>query len=142
MILLSSDQPHGPPPVLIAHFVSLLLKIVFCHLKVKCVSLDKKKEEGRKAKNSHSGRASRNLASFLHAIEFPTAMCVSLAFHVIIIEFSTSCPNEKRGAHQRRRRAANFADFGNVVWERGGVNKDMLIESAIYQRRKDKWLKI
>lgn len=98
-------------------------------------SLDEKKEKGRKAKNSHTSRTSRNLASFLHAIEFPTAMCVSLAFHVIIIEFSTPCPDEIRGAHQWRRRAANFADFGNVVRERGWVDQDMLIESAIYQRR-------
>lgn len=87
--------------------------------------------EKRRSHHSHTSRTSRNLSSFPHAFEFPAAIRFGLAFHVIIIIIFATRADKICSAHQWRRRRADFSDFGDMVWQWGGVDEECLIESAI-----------
>lgn len=95
--------------------------------------------------HSHASRTPRNFPPFPHAFKFSPAVGFSLAFHIIVIKSLTPCTDKKRGAHQWRRRRANFGDFGNALREGSGVDKDRLIETfsrlVVLATGKKMWIK-
>ena len=79
---------------------------------------------------SHTGRAPRDFPPFPHTLLLAPPICIRLAFHEIITIGFTSCADKIRCAHQWGRARANLLDFGNVVRERGCVDKIALVESV------------
>lgn len=53
------------------------------------------------------------------------------AHHVVVIVGFAAGADEEGGAHQGAGSRANFVDFGDVVWEGGGVDEDLLVESRV-----------
>lgn len=78
----------------------------------------------------HTGGASCDLATLLHAVDLALSIGIGLAHHVVVIVRLASCADEERGREQGSRTGADFLDLGNVVRERGGVDEDVLVESG------------
>lgn len=57
-------------------------------------------------------------------------MRLGLALHEVVIVGGAAGADEEGGAEQRRGRGANLGHFGDVIWERGRVEEDGLVESV------------
>jgi hypothetical protein len=62
-----------------------------------------------------------DLPSLFHALKLASTLRILLAFHVIVIEWSTSRSNEKGSTHQRGGSSSNLLDFGNAIRQRGEI---------------------
>ncbi len=82
-------------------------------------------------KNVHAPRASGNAAAFLHALKLAPAGVLGLALHVVIVVVPAAGADEEGGREEGGRTGANLLDLGDGVWQRGGVEEDVLIEAAI-----------
>lgn len=88
------------------------------------------KEKQRKGSDIHTGRAAGNLSAFFHTLELPTTIRIGLALHVVIIKSPAPISDEVGSAHKRCGSHTDLIHLRDVIGHRGGVNKDMLIESA------------
>ena len=79
---------------------------------------------------SHASRTSGCFPPFLHAFDLALAVCLSLAYHIVIIEGFTSCTYEEGGAEERSGAGTEFFDLGDGVWQWGRVDQNLLIESV------------
>lgn len=53
------------------------------------------------------------------------------AHHVVVVVGFAAGADEEGGAHQGAGGAADFVDFGDVVWEGRGVDEDLFVESRL-----------
>lgn len=81
------------------------------------------------ADDSHTSRTSRNPPPLLHTLKLPFPVRLCFAHHVVVIVVLASGTDEEGSAHQRGGAGADLLDFGDGVWEWGGINEDGLIEA-------------
>ena len=80
----------------------------------------------------HTSSTPRNLPPFPHAIYFPFAMRLGLAFHIVIVKSGASCANEERCTEQRSWRSTDFCYFGDGIGEWGGIDENGLVEAVLW----------
>ena len=79
-------------------------------------------------RNIHARGTPRHLAALLHAVQLAAAVGLGLAHHVVIVVGLAAGADEVRGGEQRCRAGAELLDLGDVVGQRGGVDKGLLVE--------------
>ena len=84
-----------------------------------------------KKRDSHTSRAPRHLSALAHTLDFPPAIRLRFADHVVIIEWLAASANEEGGAEQRRRADTYFGHFWHVVGEGRSVEEDLLVKSVV-----------
>lgn len=82
--------------------------------------------------NIHACRASSDLPSLLHAVQFTPTVSLCLALHVIIVVGSTSGSNEVGCAKEGCGSCAYLLDLRDMVRHRSRVDENMLIEPDYY----------
>ena len=80
--------------------------------------------------NVHTRSTSSDFPAFPEAVKLPSAVRLRLAHHIVIVVGFASRPNKVRGAHQRCRSCPELCHLRNIIGERSGVQKDLLIEST------------
>ena len=108
----SCARSYPPKPVRRPHLPGILL-IAIGHLHALCTSC--------------------NPASLLHTIQLSPSRLLRLALHEIIIVRPTSRSDKETCGEQRRRTATNLLDLWDAIWEGGGIEENVLIESVSTQ---------
>ena len=69
----------------------------------------------------HTSRTPRHLPPLPHAVDFPRAVCVRLALHVVVIERCAAGSDEEACAHEGGGGCADFFHGGDFGGEGGAV---------------------
>lgn len=86
----------------------------------------------------HARGAASDSASLLEAVHLSMAGLLGLALHVVIVVLAASGADEEGGGQQGSRASTDFLDGRDILWERSGVDEDLLVES-VYLGKKEAW---
>ncbi len=76
----------------------------------------------------HARRTPRNLPPFLHTVQLPPSIRLSLTLHVVVIVGFTSRSDKERRAHKGCRARSDFFNLGDVLRHGRRVNEHICAE--------------